>query len=70
MNCHPIIAEAEALGVVYRVAYLRDEVPRLWRSYYKNATPRPTNILWIELGTPIYMFDFVTEPETDRELEP
>ena len=37
---------------------------------YKEATPRPTNILSIELGTFFYMFDFVTELEAEGVLEP
>ena len=63
MNCHPIIAEAEARGVSDMLAFLRDELPRRWMAGYKEATRRPTNILRIELGTFVYIFDFVTELE-------
>jgi hypothetical protein len=47
MNCHPIVAEAEARGVSNMLAFLRDELPRRWMAGYKEATRRPTNILRI-----------------------
>lgn len=70
MNYHPIMAEAVALGVADVTGFLREELPRRWMTDYKEATPRPTNILSIELGTFFYMFDFVTELETEGVLEP
>ena len=70
MNYHPILAEAEALSVTDVIALLRAELPRRWMADYKEATPRPTNILSIELGTFLYMFDFVTELEVAGILEP
>lgn len=70
MNYHPIVAEAEALGVTDVSTFLREELPRRWIADYKEATPRPTNILRIELGTFVYMFDFVTELEIEGILEP
>ena len=68
MNCHPIMAEAEARGISDMLTFLRDELPRRWMAGYKEATPRSTNILRIELGTFVYMFDFVTELETEGVL--
>jgi hypothetical protein len=70
MNYHPIMAEAEALGVTDVTAYMREELPRRWIADYKEATPRSTNILSIELGTFLYMFDFVTELEIEGMLVP
>ena len=70
MNYHPIMAEAEALGVADVTAFLREEPPRRWIADYKEATPRATNIVRIELGTFVYLFDFVTELEFERVLEP
>jgi hypothetical protein len=69
MNFHPIVAEAEALGVTDVIAFLREELPRRWIADYKRATPRPTNILSIELGSFAYMFDFVTELEVSGAPE-
>ena len=69
MNYHPILAEAGALGVPDVIAFLRDELPCRWIASYKDATPRPTNILSIELGSFIYIFDFVTELEIGGFLE-
>lgn len=37
---------------------------------YKSATLRPTNILSVELGSFVYIFDFVTELELEGILEP
>jgi hypothetical protein len=68
MNYHPIMAEAEALAAVDTVALLREELPKRWMAEYKEATLRPTNILRIELGTFVYMFDFVTELENEGIL--
>ena len=70
MNHHPIMAEAEALTAVDIVAFLREELPKRWMAEYKEATLRPTNILRIELGTFVYMFDFVTELENEGILAP
>jgi hypothetical protein len=70
MNYHPIMAEAAALGVADVTGFLREELPRRWMTDYKEATPRPTNVLSIELGTFFYMFDFVTELEAEGVLEP
>jgi hypothetical protein len=70
MNFHPIMAEAAALGVADVTGFLRKELPRRWMTDYKEATPRPTNVLSIELGTFLYMFDFVTELEVGGVVEP
>src|SRR5580692_1787077 len=70
MNYHPILTEPAAVGVIDVVAFLREELPRRWIADYKEATPRRTNILSIELGSFVYMFDFVTELEVDGILEP
>jgi hypothetical protein len=70
MNYHPIMAEAEALGIADMPAFLREELPPRWIADYKEATPRATNILRIELGTFVYLFDFVTELELEGVLEP
>jgi hypothetical protein len=47
MNFHPIMAEAAALGVADVTGFLRKELPRRWMTDYKEATPRPTNVLSI-----------------------
>ena len=70
MNYHPITAEAEALSAIDLIAFLSDELQRRWIADYREATPRTTNILRIELGSFVYMFDFVTELEIDGVLEP
>jgi hypothetical protein len=70
MNYHPIMAEAEALSVADMTEFLRGELPRRWIADYKAATPRPTNILSVELGSFVYLFDFVTELELEGILEP
>src|ERR1017187_10576918 len=70
MNYHRILAEADALSVTDVIAVLRAELPRRWMADYKEATPRPTNILSVELGTFLYMFDFVTELEIAGVLAP
>jgi hypothetical protein len=69
MNYHPIMAEAETLGTVDVIAFLREELPKRWMADYKEAA-RPTNVLRIEIGTFVYMFDFVTELETEGILTP
>jgi hypothetical protein len=68
MNYHPIMAEVEARDIVDVAAFLREELPKRWMAEYKQATPRPTNILRVEIGTFVYMFDFVTELETEGIL--
>jgi hypothetical protein len=70
MNYHAITMQAEALGITDVTGFLREELPRRWMADYKAATPRPTNILSIELGTFLYMFDLVTELEIEGVLEP
>jgi hypothetical protein len=69
MNYHSILAETGALGVPDVITFLRAELPRRWIASYKGATPRPTNILCIELASFVYIFDFVTELEVNGVLE-
>lgn len=69
MNYHPIMMEPAASGTIDVVTFLRAELPRRWIADYKDATPRPTNILSIELGSFVYIFDFVSELELDGILD-
>lgn len=55
MNYHPIMAEAETPGVTDVTAFLREELPRRWMADYKDATPRPTNILRLYSVSPSWL---------------
>ena len=70
MDYQPLLAKAAALGVNDLIAFLRGELQRRWIADYKAATPRPTNIFSVELGSFIYVYDFVTELEEGGVLEP
>jgi hypothetical protein len=61
MDYQSFLANSESLDVIALIAFLREELPFCWIEDYKQATPRETSILRVELGSFVYDYDFVTE---------
>jgi hypothetical protein len=56
MNYQDLLAESSTTSDL--IAALKEELPYLWRENYEHRTRRPTNLVRVELGTFVYIYDF------------